>query len=224
MDNNLCSVIKQRIERTAKALRANGIESYVVKDEAEARETVRSLLSDNDAIAVGGSATLNECGIIDLIRDKRYRFIDRYEKGLSGDEIRRRFTEAFASDVFLSGTNAVTEKGELYNVDGSGNRIAALAFGPRSVIIVVGYNKIVKDLDEAIRRVKITAAPANTKRLSCATYCSEFGECAALASNKDGMTAGCNSDSRICCDYLVLAKQRQSGRIKVIIVEKELGF
>ncbi len=224
MDKNLESVIKQRIERTAKALNDNGMETYVVKDENEVRETLRSLLSENDKIAVGGSATLNECGILDLIRDKKYRFIDRYEKDLDGEEIRRRFVASFDSDVFISGTNAVTENGELYNVDGTGNRIAALAFGPKSVVIIVGYNKIVKDLDDAVKRVKTTAAPANTKRLSCNTYCKEFGECAAVSQNKTDMTSGCGSDNRICCDYLVLAKQRKRGRIKVIIVEKELGF
>ncbi len=224
VNNNLKNVIRQRMERTAEALRNNCMDAYIVADEKEAKAKVEELLFENATIGVGGSATLDECGILELIKDKKYRFIDRYESGISGDEVKRRHIAALGADVYISGTNAVTENGELYNVDGNGNRIAAIAFGPDSVIIVAGYNKIVKDLDDAVKRVKMIAAPANTKRLSCNSYCKEFGECKALAKGEGGMTDGCMTDGRICCDYLILARQRKHGRIKVILVEKELGF
>ena len=121
----------------------------------------------------------------------------------------------------MTSSNAVTERGELYNVDGNSNRIAAIAFGPSRVIMVVGINKIVPDLDAAIRRVKTIAAPKNTQRLSCKTYCEAAGKCAGL----DGdLCAGCASDARICCNYLVSAKQREPGRIHVIFVGEELGY
>ena len=112
--------------------------------------------------------------------------------------------------------------GELFNVDGNSNRVAALCFGPASVIVVVGCNKIVPTLHDAIRRVKQIAAPENAVRLHCRTYCASAGHCQGLDS--DEMTAGCGSEGRICCNYVVSAHQRVPGRIKVILVGEPLGY
>ncbi len=224
MNTFLNEVIGQRLERTAAALKKNNFEVYVVENRAQAKEQVKALLKDGDSIGVGGSETLNECDILSLVREDKYNFIDRYENGLSKSEIAARHVQSLGASVYISSTNAITERGELYNVDGNGNRVAAIAFGPKSVIIIAGYNKIVKDLDEAVRRVKIYAAPANTKRLSMPTYCSEAGECMALAQGECGMTDGCHTEGRICCDYLVSAFQRRKGRIKVILIKEILGF
>jgi L-lactate utilization protein LutB len=217
-------VIEQRIKRTADALEKNNFEVFVVNDRKEARAQVESLLCEGDTIGVGGSETLNECDILSLVRENEYQFIDRYESGLSKSEIAARHVESLGARVYITSSNAITENGELYNVDGNGNRVAAIAFGPKNVIVIAGYNKIVKDLDTAVRRVKEIAAPANTKRLSLPSYCSEAGECMALAQGKCGMTYGCSSAGRICCDYLVSAYQRRKGRIKVILVKEQLGF
>lgn len=224
MNPNVNFVISKRIARTAEALKANNMEVYVAENRDDARNIVSDLLNEGDKIGVGGSETLNECGILQLIRDKKFRFIDRYADGLSREELNKLFVEALSSDVFITGTNAITEDGCLYNVDGNGNRIAAIAFGPKSVIVIAGYNKIVKNLDDAVKRVKTIAAPANTKRLSCATYCESAGECLAIAEGSSVMTDGCHGDSRICCEYLISARQRVKGRIKVILVKEELGF
>lgn len=217
-------VTRNRLKRTADALTANNFEVYLVKDRAEAGRKVRELLKEGDVIGVGGSETLNECGVLDIVREEKYRFIDRYEKGLSADEVRARHVASLGADVYISGTNAITENGVLYNVDGNGNRIAAIAFGPKSVIIVSGANKIVKTLDDAVKRVKMYAAPANTKRLGIASYCQACGECRSLSQGNGEMTDGCSGASRICCDYLISAYQRQKNRIKVILVEENLGF
>ncbi|MBR4933642.1 MAG: lactate utilization protein, partial [Clostridia bacterium] len=217
-------VIEQRIERTAAALKANNMDVYVAESREDVATIVKSLLSEGDVIGVGGSETLNECGIIPLIRSEKYNFIDRYAPGLTREEMHKLHIQAIGADTYISGTNAITEDGALYNVDGNANRIAAIAFGPKSVIIVAGYNKIVKTLDDAIKRVKSISAPANTKRLSCPSYCEKAGQCLALAEGSDVMTDGCNGDGRICCDYLVSARQRIKGRIKVILVKEELGF
>ena len=115
----------------------------------------------------------------------------------------------------------MTERGELYNVDGFANRVAAIANGPKKVIMVVGINKIVPDLDAAIRRVKTIAAPLNTKRLNCDTYCYHTGVCMGL---EGGMTDGCNAPGRICCNYLVSAHQRHPDRITVILVGEPCGY
>ena len=224
MNKFTLEVIEQRLERTAQALRENNFEVFIAEDRKAAKEQVKALLSDGDTIGVGGSETLNECDILTLVRDEKYNFIDRYEKGLDKSEIAARHVQSLGAKVYITSSNAITENGELYNVDGNGNRVAAIAFGPKNVIVIAGYNKIVKDLDNAIRRVKEIAAPSNTKRLSMLTYCSEAGECMALAKGKCGMTDGCASEGRICCDYLVSGYQRRKGRIKVILVKEELGF
>ena len=137
-------VTRNRLNRTKAALEANNFEVYVVADRVAAKEQVKALIPKGASIGVGGSETLNECDILSLIRNGDYNFIDRYEKGLSPDEVRARHVAALGADVYISGTNAITENGELYNVDGNGNRIAAIAFGPKSVIIIAGANKIVK--------------------------------------------------------------------------------
>ena len=224
MNEFLNEVTRNRLNRVKEALEANNFEVYTVKDREEAADTVKSLLKEGDSIGVGGSETLNECKVLDIVRDEKYRFIDRYEKGLSPEQVRQRHVMALGADVYITGTNAITEKGELYNVDGNGNRIAAIAFGPKSVIVIAGANKIVKDLDGAVQRVKMYAAPANTKRLGVPSYCQSFGECKALANGQCAMTDGCKGAGRICCDYLISAYQRQKGRIKVILVEEGLGF
>lgn len=224
MNQFVNDVTRNRLNRTKAALEANNFEVYLVPDRTSAKEQVKALLTEGASIGVGGSETLNECGILELVRRSEYEFIDRYEKGLSPDEMHARHVASLGADVYISGTNAITEAGELYNVDGNGNRVAAIAFGPKSVIIIAGANKIVKDLDDAIRRVKMYAAPANTKRLGIPSFCQSQGECKALASGECGMTDGCRGAGRICCDYLVSAYQRNKGRIKVILVEESLGF
>ena len=125
-----------------------------------------------------------------------------------------------ASDVFLTSANAITEEGELYNVDGNGNRVAALIYGPQRVIVVAGVNKIVRNLQEAISRVKYVAAPANGVRLGTNTPCSHTGRCAQC---EGGMTAGCASEKRMCCQYVVTGYQR-TDRIRVVLVGEELGY
>lgn len=203
------------------ALRRNRMAAYYVPTAAEVVPLVRSLLKAGDSIGVGGSVTLDQTGVSELIRDPQYRFIDRYEAGLSKEEVNDRLRQSLLADVFLTSANAITLNGELYNVDGRSNRVAAIAFGPRSVIVVAGINKLVTDLDEAAKRVKLTAAPANVERLHCDTGCAKTGVCNGYKGN---MTAGCAMEGRICCNYLISAMQREKDRIKVILVGEPLGY
>ena len=126
MNQFLNQVIDQRIERTKKALEKNNMAVYRCKTPEEARAQVKALLTEGCTIGVGGSESLNECDILSLVRSPEYRFIDRYEKGLSREQMRAKHIEALGADVYITGTNAVTENGLLYNVDGNGNRIAAI--------------------------------------------------------------------------------------------------
>lgn len=221
MDKNAEKVLDMRIERTVKALARNRMEAFVAENSAGAVEIVRSLMKEGDTVTCGGTVTLKETGIYELMSGGKYDFIDR-SKAATPEETKQMYRAAFSADVYLTSANAVTENGELYNVDGNSNRIAAIAYGPERVIVVVGVNKLVRTLDDAVIRVKTAAAPPNTVRLGCDTPCAKTGECVSLKSG-GGMCGGCAND-RICCNYLVSAYQRFPDRIKVVIVKENLGY
>lgn len=219
MDNNKMQIILKRMEKTSKNLKENNIECIIAKDVESVPDIVKSMLTKGCTIATGGSASLKESKVFDLITNGDYKYIDR-----SVLSPREQLIQTFTADCFMCSTNAVTENGELYNVDGNSNRISAIAYGPESVIMIVGYNKIVRNLEEAQLRVKKIAAPANTIRLNLDTYCSKNGECTSLSDKNPSMCEGCRSDARICCNYLICARQRHKNRIKVILVPCELGY
>ncbi len=197
------------------------MQPYFVPTLSDVLPLLDTMLCEGDVIGVGGSVTLKEAGVLDFIKSGKYRFLDRYAPDLSGEARLQVLRDAENADVFLTSCNAITEAGELYNVDGNGNRVGAIAFGPKKVIAIVGVNKIVGDINEAIRRVKTIAAPLNAKRLQYETYCLRVGHCMGL---NGGMTDGCTSPSRICCHYLVSGMQREVDRIKVIIVGEPCGY
>ena len=211
------------ITKTIENLKKNNIETFLVKTAEEARELALSMIPEGAVCASGGSVTLKECGIIDAIKEGNYTYLDRNDPALSAEEREEMVMRAQTCDVYLSSSNAVTEDGELYNVDGNSNRVSNLLFGPKSVIFVAGTNKIVKDLDEAVIRVKTIAAPLNCKRLGCNTYCAKEGKCVSLVAGGN-MPKGCNSDDRICVNYTVMSRQRKKDRVKLILVEEKLGY
>ena len=221
-DENIKDVIRKRMEKTRENLIKNRMDCYIVDTAEDVLPLVTSLIAEGCTAAAGGSVTLTQTGVIDLLRNGNYKFLDR--AGLTGDAVKKCYRDSMSADVFFCSANAVTEKGELYNVDGNGNRVAALCYGPDSVIVIAGYNKIVCNIEEAVRRVKTVAAPANSLRLGCDTYCREKGECMAYASGEHTITAGCRSEQRICCTYVITACQREKGRIKVILVGERLGY
>lgn len=213
MDKNTKWVIEEKIKRTMINLEKNNMEACLVENEEELIEKVKAIIKKGDTVSVGGSMTLFETGIIDFLRSGEYNFLDRYKEGLKAEEVKEIYRKSFFADAYFVSSNAVTEDGELYNVDGNGNRVAAMIYGPDKVIVIVGINKIVKDLAEAINRNRSCSAPANAKRLNRNTACAKVGYC-----------MDCSSNERICNDYVLIRKQGQKGRIKVIIVNKELGY
>lgn len=222
MDSNKKTVIQKRITKTGENLVKNNMDFYYAETKNDVRPIVESLLKKGDVITNGGTMSMAECGLSDLLNSPEYMYLDR--TGKSREEVEEIYIKAFSADVYISSSNAITEDGVLYNVDGNSNRVAALAYGPKSVIIIAGYNKIVRDLNEAEIRVKREAAPPNCVRLDCSTYCKETGECVSLSKSGRQMTDGCSGSDRICCNYLISAQQRHKGRIKVIIVGEELGY
>ena len=214
-----------RVRTTLENLRRNNMEAVYAATADEALALLKSYLTPGCTVGVGGSVTLDEIGAIDLLRSGDYDFLDRYVPALTPAQMKDIFRRCLLSDVYVMSANAITENGELYNVDGRSNRVTALLFGPDSVVVVAGVNKIVADIDEAIRRHKTAAAPANAARLHCNTPCVRTGKCVSLMrQSDDSMCAGCASEDRICANYVVSARQREVGRIKVILVGEELGF
>lgn len=211
------------IEKTLENLRKNNMESFFVESAEEAKTLALSMIKKGAVCASGGSKTLSEIGIIDALKSGEYTYLDRNAPSLSQKEKNDIVRRVFFADVYLSSSNAITEDGELYNVDGNSNRVSAMLFGPEKLIVVAGKNKIVENLDSAVIRVKTKAAPLNCERLDCKTYCAEKGHCISL-DNGGNMPKGCASDGRICVNYTVMSRQRNKDRVKVIIVNEDLGF
>ena len=212
MDNNLKWVNEIKINRTLEALRKNNMEGYLINTENELIHKIQELFNEGSKVSLGGSMTLFETKIMEHLRSGRYELLDRYKEGLTADEIKEIYRKSFFCDAYFTSTNAITEEGELYNVDGNGNRVAAMLYGPDKVIVIAGVNKIVKDINEAIYRVENLAAPANAKRLNRKTPCTVTGKC-----------MNCNSPERICREYTVIRKP-VPNRIFVLLLNEEYGY
>ncbi|MGG5463308.1 lactate utilization protein [Clostridium sp. B9] len=213
MDNNVLWLRETRINKTIEALKANNMNGYLVNSKDELIEKIKEITNEGDVVATGGSMSLFETGVIDHLRCGRYEFLDRYKEGLTPEEIKAIYRGAFSADVYFSSANAITEEGELYNVDGNGNRVAAMLYGPDKVIVVAGFNKIVADLEEAIERNRKIAAPINAKRLDRKTPCTRVGTC-----------MECKSPEKICREYTLIRSQGNPDRIHVIFLNEDLGY
>ena len=208
-----------KINRTMAALEKNNMHAYYAPTSEEAVHIVESLLKEGDTISCGGSVTLDATGVKALMRSGKYNFLDR-ETVATDAERQEIYRRTFSADVFLTSSNAITENGELYNIDGTGNRVAAMLFGPKKVIVVAGYNKIVRDLDAAAQYVKSITTPANAMRLHLDTPCTH----AACPGTDSDMCSGCRSENRICSLYTVMAYQRNKDRVHVVFVGEEVGY
>ncbi|MBE7030949.1 MAG: lactate utilization protein [Ruminococcaceae bacterium] len=216
--------MKKRIDRTLEKLQKNNMGAHYVNTRAEALSLIKDLLEEGNTVTHGGSVTLQEIGVPALLKEGPYNYLDRSREGITPEEIEQLYRDTFSADVFLTSTNAITENGELYNVDGNGNRVSALIFGPKKVIVVAGYNKLVHNINDAVQRIKLIAAPPNCERLSRNTPCAVTGRCASTEKPDAYLCDGCASSDRICCSYVITAAQRVPGRIQVILVGESLGY
>ena len=213
MEDNLEKLWKMKENQLIQALSSHNMTCMFVENEDELKTYLKGILKDGKKVAVGVSVTLNQLGVIDLIRESDVQFIDRYQEGLTREEVEERFRESFFADLLLTSTNALTMDGCLYNIDGTGNRVAAMIYGPKEVIVIAGMNKIFDDEESAISHIKNFSAPANALRLNRKTPCSKTGKC-----------MECHSPERICSSYVKLSYQGKVNRIKVIIVKENLGY
>lgn len=213
--------MNEKIKKVMSALKENNMNVFYAETKEQIPEIVSSLLKKGDTVSCGGSMTLAQCGVMELLRCGDYNFLDRGAEGLTREDIQEIYRKTFSADAFLTSANAVTEKGELINVDGNANRVAAIAFGPKKIICVVGANKIVADVKEGFKRVKTVAAPKNAVRLGTETPCKTLGHC--IFPDGD-IATGCKSPDRLCAHYTVNAFQRVKDRINIIICAEALGY
>ena len=199
-------------ESVAKALTARHFEAFYCPDIQSATEKLLSLIPETDTVAWGGSQTLAEIGAQDLLRARGQSLIDR-DTAKTPAERDALMRQALTADTFMMSSNAITEDGQLVNMDGNGNRVAALIYGPRQVIVVAGLNKVAKDLDAAIARVRGTAAPTNAQRFPINTPCKITGTC-----------ADCKSPDCICANMVVTRICKPHKKIKVILVGENFGM
>jgi L-lactate utilization protein LutB len=206
-----------RLEALKERLEKNNFQVFLAQDGAEAKRIVLEEVlpvSGARSVSWGGSLTLTASGVYDALRDRKdLEVLDTFDKKLDDDEkvaLRRR---SLLVDLFLTGTNAVTETGKLVNLDMFGNRVAAMTFGPKDVVILVGRNKIVPDIEQAMLRIKDYAAPVNAMRLDKETPCVKTSFC-----------QDCNSPERICNTWTITEKSFPKGRVKVILINEDVGF
>lgn len=193
-------------------LKLRNMEGYYCSDVESARNKVLELLGTaSKTVAYGGSMTIDDNGFKDVIVAAGHELIVR-ENYKTEAEIKECKAKTINADAFLMSTNAITLDGELINIDGRGNRVSYMIYGPDSVIIVAGMNKVVSNVEDGIRRVRNFATPPNTVRLNCDTPCAKTGQC-----------GNCLKDT-ICCQIVVTRQSRVPGRIKVILVGEELGY
>ncbi|MCX5807952.1 MAG: lactate utilization protein [Proteobacteria bacterium] len=203
-----------QIERTVEALKKHNFDARFVPKASDALGEIFRIIPEGATVGVGGSLTLNQIGFFDEAKNHpTIKLMNSAVPGISPEEALKMRREMLLADIYLCSSNAVTEDGQLYNIDATGNRVGAMMFGPGKVILVCGVNKIVKDIEDARRRVQEWVAPMNARRLGLKTPCAETGEC-----------ADCSSPQRICNIYTVLARKPLRTDIVVILVGEQLGF
>ncbi len=217
MDAPMESYWRIRIEECAHALEGNNFEAFIADNAAHAKEIVLERIFpalNPGSFSYGDSMTFFSTGLLEALREKDgLRVIETFDKTAPREEIMERRRQALLVDLFITGANAVAESGVLVNLDMIGNRVGGVTFGPRNVIIFAGRNKIVPDVEAAMHRIKNFAAPANAIRHHMKTPCAKTGRC-----------MDCKSPERICNVWTITRKSFPKGRIKVILIDDDLGL
>ena len=212
MNENKAIRNKMLAEKVIKGLESRNMEGFYAETKEEALKIALDLIPEGSTVGWGGSVSVSEIGLKDAVCTGNYQV---YNRGICKDPEEKRDTELkiLGSDYFLCSTNAITEDGILVNIDGRGNRVAGIIWGPRNVIMIVGMNKVVKSLEDAWSRARNEAAPINAQRFPLQTPCKKTGSC-----------ADCKSPDTVCCQFVVTRYSKIPKRIKVILVNEDMGF
>jgi len=206
---------KLQAEQVIKNFKKRGLDGIYCESSDEAVKTICRMVPAGSLVGLGGSETIIESGLVDALRRMDIRLLDRYKEGVSKEEVNEMSRRGLAADIFICSSNAITADGKLVNIDGTGNRVAAMIFGPAQVIVMAGMNKVAPDLAAAIARVRNSAAPANSLRVGVETPCSKTGFC---------QDPHCHPPHRICCQLVVTEASMTPGRVTVVLVGETLGY
>lgn len=209
MDKNIFHRNELLAQKVIKGLESRNMSGYYAEDREAALKIALSLIPEGSTASMGGGMSVEEIGLVKVLKEGNYRFIDRNEY----EDKRAAMLLAYDADVFLSSCNAITEDGVLVNIDGNANRVSAIANGPKKLVMIVGMNKVCCDVDGAMKRARNVAAPCNAQRFGLSTPCAKTGSC-----------MNCKSPDTICCQFLITRYSRHTGRIHVILVNDNLGF
>lgn len=213
MNKNKKIFYENQAQSIISKLKARKMEGYYCDNLEDVKQKVLELIGDaGKSIGYGGSMTIDDSDLKEQIAAAGHFIINREEMGKTPEGVKECNARLVNADTFLMSTNAITLDGELINIDGRGNRVSFMIYGPDQVIIIAGMNKVVSNVEDGIRRVRNFATPPNTVRLNCDTPCAKTGQC-----------ANCLADS-ICCQVVITRVSRFPGRIKVILVGEELGY
>lgn len=201
----------KRGEVMVKNLSARGFEAYYCHDREEALKKALELIPEGSTVGWGGAMSAQQIGLLDAMNAGNYNAIDR-DKAPNPQEREKAMRDCLLADVFITGANALSIDGQMVNIDGNGNRVAAIVYGPRSVVVIAGMNKVTDSLEAAVVRARTVAAPMNTQRFGLQTPCSVTGVC-----------GNCKGDG-ICNQMLITRNSKPAGRIKVILVGEDLGL
>lgn len=199
-------------QKMIKNLKRRNFEAFYCPTAAEAIEKVSSLIPDGSSVTWGGSMTIRDMGLTAALHKRDLEILDR-DLAADRDEAQRIYREAFSADYYLSSVNAISEDGVIVNIDGNGNRVAAITFGPKKVILVVGLNKVTQDVESALARARSTASPINAARFDIKTPC-----------RADGTCHNCNSPESICNYIHFMRNSHPAGHHTVVLVGEDLGY
>lgn len=212
MTEQMKKYYEKRGQILVKNLKSRHFDAFYCPDAASALEKALELIPEGASVGWGGALSAQQIGLIDAVKKGNYVAIDR-DAANTPEERNQLLKRCLTADVFLSGANALSLDGEMVNIDGTGNRVAAIVYGPETVLVIAGMNKVCDTLDDAVTRARTVAAPMNKQRFPFKTPCEVTGAC-----------ADCKSDDCICNQILITRNCRPAGRIKFILVGEELGF
>lgn len=212
MTEQMRTYYEKRGQVLVKNLQSRGFDAYYCADKASALEQALALIPEGAAVGWGGATSAQQIGLIPAVKAGGYTVIDR-DTAASPEERIKLMKQCLTADVFLTGANALSLDGQMVNIDGMGNRVAAIVYGPDSVVVIAGMNKVEDTLEAAVVRARTVAAPMNKQRFPAETPCLVTGSC-----------ANCKSDGCICNQILITRNCRPKGRIKFVLVGENLGF
>lgn len=206
---------RNQAEQIIKSMQKRNITGLYFDKSEEAVAAICEMVPEDALVGLGGSETIIQTGLVDALRKMKIRLLDRYKDGVTREDVDRMRREGLLSDVFIASSNAITADGKIVSQDGIGNRVAAMIFGPKKVILMVGMNKVVKTVEDAAVRIKTVAAPMDAIRVERNTPCSKLGFCT---------DPNCYPPNRICSQLVIIESSLIPDRITVVLIGEDLGY